>query len=219
MADAFFQHLATECACFPATGGPILNTSKAPNFLSPLSSWFMRLLLLLLTSFSLLAASCTKEDDGPTTPLDELPPATQVGANTFGCLINGEPWYNRGGRFNDPDLSAGYAETIYGLYFNVYARAYDPFISSESDFLRVQFKEPKVGDFLPDDRWLEPLRLTYDNYIFYRLDTLSRVDLTLTRFDLQNQIASGTFSFTVINDVLLDTLVVSEGRFDVEFKR
>lgn len=25
-------------------------------------------------------------------PIDQLPPATQTGANTFGCLVNGEPF-------------------------------------------------------------------------------------------------------------------------------
>ena len=58
----------------------------------------MRLLLLLFTSFLFLAAACTKADDDTlTTPLDELPPATQVGANTFGCLIDGVAFVNGGG--------------------------------------------------------------------------------------------------------------------------
>src|SRR5690554_1979895 len=40
--------------------------------------------------FSLTA--CNKDDDQPQDPIDQLPPVTQTGANTFGCLINGEPF-------------------------------------------------------------------------------------------------------------------------------
>jgi len=46
-----------------------------------------RILLLLLTTFTL--SCCNNDDDNPQNPLDQLPPATQTGANTFGCLING----------------------------------------------------------------------------------------------------------------------------------
>lgn len=48
-----------------------------------------------LTILSLAAAcltQCHHSDPGPTKPEDQLPPATQTGAGTFGCLINGQPW-------------------------------------------------------------------------------------------------------------------------------
>ena len=179
----------------------------------------MRHFLLLLTSLFLLATACTKEDDGPADPLDELPPATQVGANTFGCLINGEPWYNRGGSFNRPDLKAGYAETLFGPHLSITAYAHNPSIADRKDRLLILYRNPTVSNFGADERWTEPFEFTYDDYVFYRLDTLSPVRLSLTRFDLQAQIASGTFEFTAINDELMDTLVVTEGRFDVEFIR
>ena len=51
----------------------------------------MKKILLLLT-LSILFACCNKEDNPtPTpTPVSQLPPATQTGANTFGCLLDGE---------------------------------------------------------------------------------------------------------------------------------
>jgi len=48
----------------------------------------MKNILLLTISFFLLSSSCKKNK--PTNPVDQLPPETQTGANTFGCLINGE---------------------------------------------------------------------------------------------------------------------------------
>ena len=46
-------------------------------------------LLLLATLLGL--SQCKKNDSGPADPASQLPPATQSGANTFGCLLNGQP--------------------------------------------------------------------------------------------------------------------------------
>ncbi len=49
------------------------------------------ILLLLLACCT--AVSCDKnDDDSPRDPISQLPPATQVGANTFGALLDGEPF-------------------------------------------------------------------------------------------------------------------------------
>ncbi len=53
------------------------------------------LFLLLLTTFTL--SCCNKDDDNPQT----LPPATQTGAGTFACYVNGKPFIDTsGGYFN-----------------------------------------------------------------------------------------------------------------------
>ena len=48
-----------------------------------------KIFLLLITSFALW--SCDNKDDNPSNPIDQLPPETQTGANTFGFLVNGKP--------------------------------------------------------------------------------------------------------------------------------
>jgi len=73
------------------------------------------LALLLLTQCS----KC-KDDPTPADPAAGLPPATQTGANTFGCLINGQAYTPKGRvglgdnfdvmydpTFNGGDLSIG----------------------------------------------------------------------------------------------------------------
>lgn len=53
--------------------------------------------LIVLLATTLLAASCKKDkaqDDR--TELEKLPPITQTGANTFGCLVNGKAWLPNG---------------------------------------------------------------------------------------------------------------------------
>ena len=55
----------------------------------------MKRTFFLLLLASLFLVNCNNDDngdDGPTDPLDELPAATQTGAQTLGCLINGEPF-------------------------------------------------------------------------------------------------------------------------------
>jgi hypothetical protein len=63
-------------------------------------------LLCLFKQFS--AASCKKEQPDP--PPD-LPPLTNVGAMTFGCYVNGEPWVAEVPPFQAEfrHLSAGYS--------------------------------------------------------------------------------------------------------------
>ena len=40
---------------------------------------------------ALLFAGCKKADKTPINPIDQLPAATQTGANTLGCLVDGKP--------------------------------------------------------------------------------------------------------------------------------
>ena len=49
----------------------------------------LKWLLLLPLAGILLSASCKKDR------LDQLPPATQDGRRTFGCLVNGKPFVHK----------------------------------------------------------------------------------------------------------------------------
>jgi hypothetical protein len=48
----------------------------------------MKTLIFFFTAVILSGSSCKKHK--PISPVDQLPPETQTGANTFGCLVNGE---------------------------------------------------------------------------------------------------------------------------------
>jgi hypothetical protein len=52
--------------------------------------------LLFLFITLLVLISCSKEDNKPTSPIDQLPPATQIGANTAGCLLDGKAFLPKG---------------------------------------------------------------------------------------------------------------------------
>jgi len=55
----------------------------------------MKNLLFLFTTL-LALISCSKDDNKPTNPTDQLPPATQIGANTAGCLLDGKAFLPKG---------------------------------------------------------------------------------------------------------------------------
>lgn len=55
--------------------------------------------LLLLFAVLLLLNSCDKEDNSKT-PLEQLPAQTTKGANTAGCLVNGEAFLPKGNLTN-----------------------------------------------------------------------------------------------------------------------
>ena len=56
-----------------------------------------RYTFLLLLPLLIILFSCNKDDDKPADPVDQLPPATQTGANTVGCLVNGKTFLPKGG--------------------------------------------------------------------------------------------------------------------------
>ena len=63
------------------------------------------LLLVALLSLS----QCKK--NAPAPAAEQLPPATQTGANTFGCLLNGQPWMPQG--YNGTSNYSVYYDPIY----------------------------------------------------------------------------------------------------------
>ena len=53
--------------------------------------------LVMITFFLWGLNGCSKDNSAPEDPLAKLPPETQTGANTFGCIINGQVFYPRDG--------------------------------------------------------------------------------------------------------------------------
>lgn len=166
-------------------------------------------ILVVFCSFLLLSASCKKQSKNP---IDNLPPATQTGANTFGCLVNGEVWKPKGGLLDqvldftyDPDFREG----SFGIIANRYL--------SINDKMELRIGGTginKVGNY----------NLTaLNNNVIYRdtknscqyIDniTLSGT-LSITRYDLQAKIISGTFNFK-LEKIGCPTISATEGRFDL----
>ncbi len=63
--------------------------------------------------FVILNTQCKKSSNATDVP--GLPPATQIGANTFGCLVNGQPWQNSKRDDLSLDLDLGFNNGGFGI--------------------------------------------------------------------------------------------------------
>ena len=159
-------------------------------------------------------AQCKKKADPA--PVDQLPPATQTGANTFGCLLNGRPWTPQGfdGSLN---LSAYYDRTYHQGTFNIAAYRYEngartsQSIGIFSDSMRsVGRYKLRVQSHHGAGFINAPANCEYSPNL---PTTYCRGELVMTRFDDAAGVFSGTFYFTMATPTC-DTIRVTAGRFD-----
>jgi hypothetical protein len=173
-----------------------------------------RLFLYVSLLIVLLSLNQCKQNDPD--PVNQLPPATQTGAGTIGCLVNGQPWTPQGfdGTSN---YSIDYDQRRGGV-FDLRAYRYQKQPSDNYQYLilyATRLNGPKTYSFRDstnteasfNDR-LTGCELSSRDKAAYRQGTL-----TVTRFDLQAGIISGTFDFTLAK-AGCDTLKITNGRFD-----
>jgi hypothetical protein len=192
----------------------------------------MKYLLLTATLLLLaLLAGCKKEDQIPY-PLSELPPATQTGARTFGCLINGEPWVAYAPWDLFGKLRAYYDEEHYGFDYNrrliVGSHRIIPSYDLNNDSIANSLGftiNPIISEGYYDKQNLE----NYKSSFFlskplpskiYELDTIVPFHIHITKLDTVKKIVSGTFEFDMrrISDSM-DVLQIRHGRFDALYQK
>jgi hypothetical protein len=170
---------------------------------------------------------CEKDQNIP--EIDKLPLATQIGADTFGCMVDGKAFMPRkSGWFGGPVLLAQYQYLTLngktGNYFMLTAddqKTYPNEIRGVSLSAQCVDLEPKTY-VLDEYNTLFKLAGKYDildeslNFNRFYTNLINKGELTITRFDDINQIMSGTFWFDAVNDKG-DKVEVREGRFDVHF--
>ena len=182
----------------------------------------MKQLLPTLTLFllvSLLFSSCKKDK---AEPIDQLPPATQEGKNTFGCLVNGEAFIPKGSIFSGPNTECYYQYVREGFHFHVSgedrSRSDNVLgININTDSLKIE--EGTVINLTKGYRG-EASGAYTDGSVFneYRTDYRYKGELKITRFDEEQQIVSGTFWFDAVND-MGEKVEVRKGRFDMLYHR
>ncbi|MCB2378572.1 hypothetical protein LGH70_13310 [Hymenobacter sp. BT635] len=171
---------------------------------------------LLLYAALLLLTQCSKCKQEDPSPESQLPPSTQTGANTFGCLVNGQPWTPKGG-----DGTANYTVSYDAAYrkgtLNIYtyritgttAYTYQSITLFSDSLTRTGIYSLTIAghqEGLFSD--LSTGCKFHGNAPHYR-----RGNLTITRLDLQAGIIAGTFAFTLYKPGC-DSIRVTNGRFD-----
>ncbi len=195
-----------------------------------------KLSILLLAT--ILLTSCSK-DNAVETPADTLPPITTTGANTAGCIINGKVIIPKN------TVNSINGSTAYGLRVLSGVNFYNtPF---GNDFFSITIANLKDGgnsywiyihlnnlntgagnytvsqsnaEFYSDATNIPQIlvRETYDNVSGKTfLSSPNSGIITITRFDNQSKVISGTFNATLYNQSnSSETIQVTDGRFDIK---
>jgi hypothetical protein len=171
-----------------------------------------RSLILLCIFFVLSSCKKTKEEK----PV-ELPPITQTGAGTIGFMLGSEIWV---------------PNTMFSTvphYYTQYAEAEGKFILV---FERISINKPSLVEHMTislnkknlsiGQHDLDASNSTIELSKYEKSGTLSEFVLegkgilTLNRFDLNERIASGTFSFGAKEKTTNFIVKATSGRFDLK---
>ncbi|GAB3574080.1 Riean_0653 family protein [Hymenobacter daeguensis] len=173
------------------------------------------LCLLTLTQ----CTKCKQTDptpDPPKDPLSLLPPETQNGAGTFGCLVNGQAMSVNSAFLISGDWSCNSCLTIasqssatqseYGISL-LLAGA----LQNNQGFTLARYS--RTIDFS-----LNQFSATANvKGCYYSGNFTKTGQVQLVKFDPVARVASGRFAFTLYEPGGCDTLRVTNGRFDVKF--
>lgn len=173
------------------------------------------ILLLFLTVF----AGCKKS-------VDELPAATETGANTFGLKLNGEFWVpQKFAGINAPVLEAFYSG-LGDLRIRAQNFASEP-TETEFDIYIKSAKAPGTYQLNRKTDIYPNASASYAYYVKRRLNPLNEWitgaqytgTVTITKLDPENHIVAGTFEFTAGSmDSSAAPISVTDGRFDIKLQ-
>jgi len=186
----------------------------------------MKQLLFLFASFLFLSSSCRKHKN--INPIDQLPPETQTGANTFGCLVNGQVFKPGGAQLSGGSLQCNYqflgSGAGGGYYFRIIGINDNSSNRQTVGIFTDSLEITEGASYDLKEAFIKPS--AYGLYSFSTTQLPTRADyettdmytgvLTIKKLDIVNQIVSGTFWFNGINSNG-DTVRVSDGRFDVRY--
>ncbi len=176
--------------------------------------------LISILIISTILSCCSKDSNVIGNPAsDQLPPETQIGANTVGCLVNGKVFLPKAQGIN-PEVNCFY-QLINGEYF--FNMAFSDLTNSSSPAVSVQNRKSELivgqtyilnkniddnGDFSGGGGIYFP-----NPSNIYRTNNIKTGELKITKLDQINFIVSGIFWFDAINSSG-EVVEIRQGRFD-----
>jgi len=171
----------------------------------------MKKLLILLTIIATL--NCCKNDDDNN---ETLPPATQIGAGTFACKVNGQSFI---------DTSGGYFNSFYQFIDGEFFFGISGEDENHDIFRQIRLasnaSEIEEGTLYiltcnePNNHYGE---VSFTGQLLDAITCNSSFgSMTITKFDFTNNIVSGTFEFDIIHPNTGETIQIRDGRFDTLF--
>lgn len=169
----------------------------------------------------LIAASC-KKPKTELTELEKLPPITQTGAKTFGCLVNGKAWTPYGQQnVVRPNFYCTYDPALNGGNLGITAQQFDNLGNDVATFAlgvdsvqqtgAIQFSKNRVRLL-----FVSSVLIPNCDFNSTNANTYGSGSINISRFDMAVGIISGTFAFKCKKDGC-DTLNITDGRFDWKF--
>ncbi len=180
-----------------------------------------KILIFLFCLF--LFNNCKKKD------IDALPPVTQNGANTFGCLVNGKPWisngkpaslFNRGTKTIEGGYQANYIDTVRN---NVLLWCASKDGTSMQLYINNVGK-PGTYDLAFNGATYPAVVVPYsygsygDKNSLYKTNIYHKGTVIITKADTINNAVAGTFEFEGYNYDTKQTILITKGRFDFLYK-
>lgn len=172
------------------------------------------LLLILIAAFSI----CCNKDDNPAptpTPISQLPPETQTGANTFGCLLDGQVF--------KPGLTNNSFDCVYQninneYYFSLQGNRRD----TNNNLVRLGCSTQNLQITEGQTYQLkERINGNASGKYFFNLDFVYTTstefgELKITKLDFTHNIVSGTFWYNIKDN---QNIIhhITDGRFDMQF--
>jgi hypothetical protein len=177
----------------------------------------------LLLSFA-SCKSCKKD-------VNPLPPETQTGANTFGCLIDGQPYIpdGSGGFGGAKPISGGYAYSSatcsykHNVWISTHRRdgwdfsIYLENVSNKTGKYPLKYITAGAPtELCPPNHAIFYKYISPSETAVYITDTEYTGEVNITRADTLNKIVSGTFFFKARRPATGEVVEITNGRFDVK---
>lgn len=160
---------------------------------------------MAITMMMLCASLCESCKDEEVKKWTELPPETQTGTNTIGCLVDGKLWATSKlpGSFKFPAMSAKYI--VYGnsIHLTFYAEGKEGLIG-------FTLENPQLGENEVKINCLFKFKPECGSMV------VTNTGLYITKMDKEKKVLSGRFAFDVpCQEEENSILHITEGRFDL----
>ena len=181
-------------------------------------------ILFVLTLLLLLGCS---KDNSSNDPVDRLPAATTTGANTAGCLVNGQVLLPKGNGFGGPILSCFYQQDLDGFHLGL------SISNKTNNILKTIRMSLNPNQLVENNTYSLVKRIdngssytsNFGVYTIYSDTTSDNIfetnvliigEIKITKLNTTLRIISGTFWYDAINPQG-EVVQVREGRFDMRY--